>query len=56
VVHSNSISPFHHKQEALKTRTTTNPIKMMYLKNTADFDALINNETKLVVIDFTATW
>merc|ERR1719384_1857764 len=29
---------------------------MKYLSNKAEFDELIGNESKLVVIDFTATW
>lgn len=29
---------------------------VQYLKNKADFDMLVGNETKLIVIDFTATW
>jgi hypothetical protein len=31
-------------------------IEMKYLNNSAEFDALVGNETKLIVIDFTATW
>jgi RIO-like serine/threonine protein kinase len=29
---------------------------MQYLNNLAEFNALVGNETKLIVIDFTATW
>ncbi|GFH57462.1 hypothetical protein CTEN210_13938 [Chaetoceros tenuissimus] len=29
---------------------------VQYLKNKADFDMLVGNETKLIVIDFTASW
>jgi hypothetical protein len=29
---------------------------MKYLNNLAEFDVLIGNEEKLVVIDFTASW
>ena len=27
-----------------------------YIKNLADFDVLVSKETKLIVVDFTATW
>merc|ERR1712232_218047 len=38
------------------TYTPNNYTTMKYLSNKAEFDELIANESKLVVIDFTATW